>query len=1346
MALVEDFNRDRDGTDLYTLDKTLLYLGLWRGGVISGKTDAERFQALGEIDFKTPYILNGAAYDPEGQQIISVTSETHYDPENGILDDKIIFWKHSPYDNSEGAEPNEHYVIAYRGRRDPLQSPDALPVILPEQIWLNGDLKFSSAQSGAPQDPLEPKNQRLINRVLELSQRIKETLREREPVQDLARILSTAEQHNNLLADLAGKSPFLEGLSEKGGFEKSLTPFFLDVIQEENETLALNCKDAETLMAVHGFHTNTLDFGKTPRMIWEKSATHMESGMRFLVSNDYALYPKSGRHVFSLKVRPENPPPDMTLPESFELVRLEYEHDAENGLFTLADWNFMDGDKAEFQTLSRQHNLLGLYQKAMNYLNKGKYPPLHDLIHECRLDDILKELRPPPLLEDGIEMLWIPFNGRNLSKQVGTGGDGLGGGNAFLSRYKEADGTWNECGIIIDIPYQPANGNGDYEGIQPDFRAVWEKSDTVLLTHDHFDHSTIEYMAMQGLFQGKNVICTQAVEDIVRSRMSKLGVRKEDYPKFTNPEAPDSGMISMGNGVYAYSVQDKNGNIRFWNQLCLNATRHSAEVIANMITGTFNGEQWNETFFNYGDAYEFTPNGLKFAEEGQMALLRLPQISDAAKEGLIATAGLKSAYATPENKESPHQFQSHMLRDLSEKYPDRDFSKLYIAQHDPTNCATPGFAPRPDEVKRNWKACMEMVKGALLLHVPFSTSVAEINAMDELISESATLRHSTDVGANMQIRSSVMNKNGVYPDLDLRTIQIPIDKHPAVLFEAAESAVDDFLEKRLLRAEKAAAKRKDGMSAADLLEQDTPYQIMRLIKDKCDSAQASGFDKPEILYHCFMQPENLDVWRNLMQEAGRPPSTTIDFDTLQTIPKQHFAMAKKAIKGQIEADILAQYEQGALPHTTTKRGLSSVINLLANGNTAYWSLKSLEKHGKIAFDPLKRCSRNDSRMYSALMNEQPEASMHYSRTSKIAKFLRNFHDKLLIRITGPIGSAEEGFATLSRYANGDSLLDYDEFVRNTGFEISDNTPKTIFVTQTASMGASSEIAQDRLMKMLVQNRGDTVFCAFKNGFKIYNPKEKFGNVLQTAKKQGWNAQWDAKNNEIRVYDVPFHIHGHGFMDDLRRMVDHSNAKLHEIVHIPSWQNLNTARDIIKQQGGDTSRCEPHDFVSMKAVTDEKSGKLDLKITDFLTPSYWLLRLRRKYGQQYGGVVEMVRAIVQRDIGNKRVSGLDVRRSEHGQHSGLYREQTASILAQDFPQAANLDHSARNNILGPSSANIRNEEMPRSPSTGSMLSLMLRADKAQRANKAKAKTKPKAASPSSPPDNTGHNGGFSPDVI
>jgi hypothetical protein len=46
----------------------------------------------------------------------------------------------------------------------------------------------------------------------------------------------------------------------------------------------------------------------------------------------------------------------------------------------------------------------------------------------------------------------------------------------------------------------------------------------------------------------------------------------------------------------------------------------------------------------------------------------------------------------------------------------------------------------------------------------------------------------------------------------------------------------------------------------------------------------------------------------------------------------------------------------------------------------------------------------------------------------------------------------------------------------------------------------------------------------------------------------------------------------------------------------------------------------------------------------------------------------------------------------------------------------------------------------------MLSLMLRADKAQRANKAKAKIKPKAASPSSPPDNTGHNGGFSPDVI
>lgn len=1305
MALVEDFNKKEESKALYALDKLLLYLGLWRGSAISGKSEAERLHALDTLDFSKKFILNGSAYDPEGQQIVLVTSETAYNKESGIFDDKIIFWKHAPYDQTNGAEPSEHYVISWRGRRDPDQSTGELPVILPEQIWLNGDMKFGPSGSGEPADPFDPQYQRLINRVIELSQRVKESLSEREPVQDLARILSDSAKAKNILSELSGNMPFLEGLSEKGGFEKTLTPYFLDVIQEEHETLRLNCKSVDELKAVHGFHVNTVDQGRSMSDQWEKSATHLESGMRFVTRNQYRCDEQSGEHIFSLNVSPENVPHDMPMPESYELVRLAYAY-GEDGLFTLKDWNFMDSDKKDFSSLSRQHNLLGLYQKSMNYLNKGKYPPFHDLIHECGLDEVISEFHAPPTLKEGIELLWIPFNGRNMNKQVGPGGDGLGGGNAFLNRYKKENGEWSECGVIIDIPYQPWGDDGDFEGMQPDFHAVWDKCDTIILTHDHFDHSTIEYLAYQGLLKGKKVICEAAVEDIVRTRLDKLGIKKPDYPDFVNFDDQQSGLIKTGKHTYAYSIQDNDGNTRFWNQICRDGAKHSAQVSAHMITGTFNGEQWSETYFNYGDAYEFTEHGIRFAEEGQLGLFRVKEISDAAKEKLLETVGNKQS--ANNNRKPDKAAKSFVIRDLANQYPDKDFNKLYIAHHDPTNCGTPGHAPRPEDVKANWRTSMQALGGDLLIHVPFSTSMAEIRAMDELIAESATLRHSTDVGANMQIRGAVMNKHGVRSDLDLRNVKISVQHHPQALFDAALEGVEDFLQKRVERAQQAASKRKDGLSTDDMLASDTPYQLLKLIQEKALLEIDHGRDKPKILHDCFMDKENLSIWRSLLEESERPYTDTLDIDSLQTIPKAAFKQAKEAIK----QEIIKKLDIPSLQKASPGENFNAAINSWANSNTAYWALKSVEKHGAIVFDKHKPCSRNDYRMYQALMNDQPEASLHYSRTSKIAKFFRNFPEKLMIRVTGPIGSAAEGFATLSRYAHGDSLLDYDEFVRNTGYEISDKTPKTIFVTQTASMGSASELAQSKLMRTLVQNRGDTVFCAYKNGFRIHNPKEKLGTIMSMLKKQGWHGEWDAKNNEIRVHDVPFHIHGHGFMEDLRAIVNHSKAKLHEIVHIPSWHNLITARDIIKAEGGHTSMEEPRDFVGMKAVTDKETGLTRHELTDYLTPSYWLIRLRRKYGQQYGGVVEMVRAIVQRDDGSKRLSGLDVRRSEHGNHQGGFNAIIAHIAQNDFPQAANMDHAASNYALAPAAANIRAPAKPRSPASSTLLALHLKKEKAQ----------------------------------
>lgn len=1293
MSLTKDLNNSKELKELFALDKVLRNLGLWFGPMIRGRSDEDRKDALEQINLDEPFVVNGSAYDKAGQQIVSITSETSYDETSGTLDDKIIFWKHTPYDQSNAQEASENYVIAMRYKQDPYQDQQDIPVTVPEQIWVNGQRIFNSTLNGGSDSPTEPKFRRLIDRIQEFSQRTKETLMEREPVENLAMIFAGGSVGDNILKEIAGSTPYLEGLSENGGFKRTLTPFFLDIIQEEDETLRLNCRSVETLKALHGFTENTVEKIRSLRDAWEKSATHMASGIRFVTLPQYKFDEDTGRHIFSLHCYPENPPADMDAPEEIEIARMEYEYNDEE-LFELKDWNFFESDKAGFTNLSKQHKLLGLFQGSLNYLNKNKYPPIHDLIYEVGLDDALDEFHTPPTLEQGHECLWIPFNGRNLDKQVGPGGDNLGGGNAFLTRYKKEDGTWRERGILIDMPYQPFGAKGDWEGIQPDFKQVLDKTDTIFLTHDHFDHATLEYAAYQGILKGKRVICDEAVEHIVRARMSTLGVKKEDFPMFVNYDDPNSGLVKLNDTTYAHTVKDDDGNTRGYMQICRKGALHTADVDAMMFTPCFNNDQWGETYYTYGDAYALSEHGKKFAAEGQLSLLRHPHISDEAKQKLVEQTVPVSTEKTKAVKDTK------LLADLSSQHKDRDFSKLYIAMHDPTNCTQTGHAPRPDEVKKTWSELLKVCKDDLVFHVPFSTNSAEIRAFDDVIAQSETLRNSTDVGGNMEIRGSVLNKFGTHPDLDLRTVSITAKKHPQLLFDLALQGIEEFMTLREERAQKIADKRKDNKTQKDILSEDGPYQALKLMRTTAKRAISRGNTKPEILHRAFMS-DDTSVFKEFFAKAGFA-GENIDLDSLKSIPTTLFQEAKDDIKAGIYQKLdIAKHEK-----ENPNESFDSVVNYWSNSNVDYWALKSILTNGQLQFDQLKPCTRNDLRMYTALMNEQETASLHHSRTSKIGKFFRNVADNLLIRTTGPFGTAEEQFATLYRYAYGDSLLDYDEFVRNTGYQIDDDTSKSIFVTQTPSTGRAAQIAQDKLMRTIVKNKNDTVFCATKNGFSVYNPKDKLNDMLASFKQQGWAAEWDARNNQIRVHDVPFHIHGHGFREDLRDIIKASRAKMHTIIHNPGWENYIAARELVQQEGGNFDYSDMKDFVGIKASYDDESGELKHDITDFLTPSYWLVRIRRKYGQMYGGVVEMMRAIVLRDDGNKKLSGTLVRRSGLGNIS-TFEQHTAHQAKTDFAQASGMEHSSRASTVGVAHANIRSPEKPRAPGMAEMVAMQLR---------------------------------------
>ena len=157
------------------------------------------------------------------------------------------------------------------------------------------------------------------------------------------------------------------------------------------------------------------------------------------------------------------------------------------------------------------------------------------------------------------------------------------------------------------------------------------------------------------------------------------------------------------------------------------------------------------------------------------------------------------------------------------------------------------------------------------------------------------------------------------------------------------------------------------------------------------------------------------------------------------------------------------------------------------------------------------------------------------------------------------------------------------------------------------------------------------------------------------------------------------------------------------------------RELVEQEGGLNDTAEPKDFVGNKAEINPETGELDHTITDYLTPSYWLIRLRRKFGQQYGGVVEMIQAIVTRNDGNNKLSGMTGRRSEKGNGLGTFDDTVARIAKDDFAHAANMDHSARSAQIGVSTANIRSSAPPKSPSRAEMLAAQLRQDKRDAAN-------------------------------
>lgn len=384
---------------------------------------------------------------------------------------------------------------------------------------------------------------------------------------------------------------------------------------------------------------------------------------------------------------------------------------------------------------------------------------------------------------------------------------------------------------------------------------------------------------------------------------------------------------------------------------------------------------------------------------------------------------------------------------------------------------------------------------------------------------------------------------------------------------------------------------------------------------------------------------------------------------------------------------LAGFNRAENPRPMPSIVYDALLDLVGTGdpgsNVTRFILRSLGTYGKVTFQ--SKGNWNDWYMYQGIMREQETVARRTGRDSKEARGYRDNYGKLLILTTGAMGTAQENQSTSARYGIADSLLDYDEISRSTGYRIpADKIIKILL--QTASMGEDSELGQETLTRNIINNRDNMIIGAFNGGFYMHNLKGKRMAYEQYFKGLGWKVEWQAASQTLMIAE-PLHNHGHRFEADMERDLGNPRlkAKLVEAVHNPGPPNFQSLLDIADRTGRLVSDRKPEDWVAMKCQDDPETGLPAMHKKHYLTPSIWKIQILRKYGLQYGGVIKMMLTTVMRRTGNRLMDALEARNGADGyaaEHSSV--QLANDELKPHFGHAA----SARQAMMGPSIADIQ----------------------------------------------------------
>jgi hypothetical protein len=181
---------------------------------------------------------------------------------------------------------------------------------------------------------------------------------------------------------------------------------------------------------------------------------------------------------------------------------------------------------------------------------------------------------------------------------------------------------------------------------------------------------------------------------------------------------------------------------------------------------------------------------------------------------------------------------------------------------------------------------------------------------------------------------------------------------------------------------------------------------------------------------------------------------------------------------------------------------------------------------------------------------------------------------------------------------------------------------------------------------------------------------------------GKEVTWNTASNYLEIPDMPLHIHGHGYYEDNRAFINALSAQNIEAMHIPNWQAFNDMRELVKSCGKKMSISKPSNFAELEPVEDPENGGFKINKRGQLDEKRFLIKIRRKFGQMWGGVIEMMSHTLVRRGESNIAAGIDVRTDLEGN----YNTYVADTLSGGFHHA-NDPHSSRGQLAGPSAADM-----------------------------------------------------------